>query len=268
MLASSPEPAQVPTPAVIALLVLAALVAGFLDAVVGGGGLVTVPALLLGLPGVPITTVLGTNKVVSCTGTSFALAQFVRARTLGLQELVGPIVAAMIGASLGVKTAFLAQGRFEPWLRPAMLVLMAVMLLFTLLKPRLGTLHAPRFGLAHQRALAVAISLVLGFYDGFFGPGTGSVLIFLFATVLGFDFLRASALAKSANWASNFASVVVFLLHGSWVPLVALCMAVGNGLGGALGARTAIARGAAWVRVVFIAVVTGLILRLAWQIWS
>ena len=257
----------VPSPFVIALLVVAAFVAGFLDAVVGGGGLVTVPALLLGLPGVPITTVLGTNKVVSCTGTSFALAQFVRARALGLKELVGPIVAAMTGAALGVRVAYLAQGRFEGWLRPALLALMVAMLAFTLLSPKLGTLHAPRFGLAHQRGLAVAIALALGFYDGFFGPGTGSMLIFLFVTVLGFDFLRASALAKSANWASNVASVVIFVWHGSWVPVVAACMALGNGLGGALGARTALARGARWVRVVFIVVVAGLILRLAWQLW-
>ncbi|MBI5548983.1 MAG: TSUP family transporter, partial [Deltaproteobacteria bacterium] len=125
--------------------------------------------------------------------------------------------------------------------------------------------HAPRFGQAHQRALAVSIAFAVGFYDGFFGPGTGSILIFLFVALLGFDFLRASALAKSVNWASNAASVVLFVSQGSWIPLVALCMAVGNGLGGALGARTAIVQGARWIRWVFVGVVSLLIARLAWQ---
>ena len=255
-----------PGPLTVCLLVLAAFVAGFVDAVVGGGGLITVPALLLGLPGVPITTVLGTNKLVSCTGTTVAVAQFVRSQVLRPREMLLPVGAAMAGASLGVGLAYLFQGRFEPYLRPLLVVLMAAMLAFTLLKPELGTLHAPRFGQAHQRALALAIAFVLGLYDGFFGPGTGSMLIFLFVAVLGLDFLRASALAKSVNWASNAASVVLFLSQGSWLPLLAVSMAVGNGLGGALGARTAIAKGARWIRGVFVAVVGALIARLVWEI--
>lgn len=253
-----------PGPVALSLLVLAAFVAGFLDAVVGGGGLITVPALLLGLPGQPITTILGTNKAVSVTGTTLAFAHFLGARVLRPRDALGPILAAMAGAGLGVVSAYALQGRFEEWLRPAMLAVMLGMLLFTLLRPDLGTLHAPRFGLAHQRALAIAIAFALGFYDGLFGPGTGSLLIFLFVAVLGFDFLRASALAKSVNWASNAASVVVFVSQGSWVPLVAVAMAAGNGLGGALGARMAIAKGSRWVRAVFVLVVGGLILRLAW----
>jgi hypothetical protein len=256
----------VPEPTTIFLLVLAAFVAGFVDAVVGGGGLITIPSLLLGLPGVPITTILGTNKFVSCTGTSVAVAQFVRSKVLRPREMVFPVLASMAGASVGVGLAYLFQGRFEPFLRPLMVVLMAGMLTFTLLKPDLGTLHAPRFGQAHQRALALAMAFCIGLYDGFFGPGTGSILIFLFVAVLGFDFLRASALAKSINWASNAASVVLFLSQGSWIPVLAVCMAVGNGVGGALGARTAIAKGARWIRWVFVAVVSALIVRLAWQI--
>lgn len=255
-----------PGPGTISLLVLAAFVAGFVDAVVGGGGLVTVPALLLGLPGVPITTLLGTNKFVSCTGTTVAVAQFVRSKVLEPRQMVFPVAFSMAGASAGVGLAYLFQGRFEPYLRPLMVVLMAAMLLFTLLKTDLGTVHAPRFGLSHQKALSFGIAFLIGLYDGFFGPGTGSILIFLFVAVLGFDFLRASALAKSVNWASNIASVVLFLSQGSWIPLLAVCMAVGNGVGGALGARAAIAKGARWIRWVFVAVVSGLILRLTWQI--
>jgi uncharacterized membrane protein YfcA len=250
----------------MALLMLASLLAGFVDAVVGGGGLITIPALMLGLPaGTPITTILGTNKVVACTGTTFAAAQFVQAKVLHWRELVVPVLCAMGGAALGVALAYYLQGRYEPYFRPVMLGLMVVMLAFTLLKPDLGKLHAPRYGAQHQRLLAALISAMLGFYDGFFGPGTGSILIFLFVAILGFDFLRASALSKSVNWASNVASLCLFVWRGSWMPMVALSMAMANGVGGYLGARTALQKGSGWVRLVFIGVVAALILRLGWQ---
>jgi uncharacterized membrane protein YfcA len=248
------------------LLIVAATLAGFIDAAVGGGGLITIPALLLGLPGQAWPVVSGTNKVVACTGTTIAAGQFLRAKALHWRELVGPVVASAAGASLGVATAYFLAGRFERYLRPAMIVVMVAMLAWTLWKPDAGKHHAPRFARDHQRLLAAAIAFVLGFYDGLFGPGTGSLLIFLFVAVLGFDFVRASALSKSVNWASNVTSVVLFVSRGSWVPVVALAMAFGNGLGGYLGARTALAKGSAWVRGVFIGVVGALILRLSWQL--
>ncbi len=255
-----------PTLPVFAFLVVAATLAGFIDAAVGGGGLVTIPALLLGLPGQAWPVIAGTNKVVACTGTTIAAGQFLRAKALHWRELVGPVCASATGASLGVATAYFLAGRFEHYLRPAMVVMMLAILAWTLWKPDAGQLHVPRFGLAHQRLLAAVIAFTLGFYDGLFGPGTGSLLIFLFVAVLGFDFLRASALAKSVNWASNMTSVVLFLSRGSWVPAVALAMAVGNGVGGFLGARMALAKGSTWVRAVFIGVVSLLIVRLVWQI--
>jgi uncharacterized membrane protein YfcA len=260
--------AGLPSFPVLVFLVIAATLAGFVDAVVGGGGLITIPALLIGLPGHAWPVISGTNKVVACTGTTVAAGHFVRSKVLPWREMVGPVISAMAGASLGVGMAYFLSGRFEPYLRPAMVIVMLAMLAWTLYKPDAGRLHAPKFGLSHQRTLALGIAFVLGFYDGLFGPGTGSILIFLFVAVLGFDFLRASALAKSVNWASNFASVVLFLSQGSWVPVVALTMAAGNGVGGYLGARTALNKGSAWVRIVFIFVVTALILRLGWQIWK
>jgi uncharacterized protein len=256
-----------PSLPLLALLVLAAILAGFVDAVVGGGGLITIPALMIALPGQSWPVISGTNKVVACTGTTFAAGQFVRAKVLHWREMVGPVLASMAGASLGVAMAYYLSGRFEPYMRPAMIVLMVAMLAWTLYKPDAGKLHAPKFGLSHQRMLAIGIAFAIGFYDGLFGPGTGSILIFLFVAILGFDFLRASALAKSVNWASNFASVVLFLSKGSWIPVIALTMAVGNGFGGYLGAKTALNKGSAWVRIIFIFVVCALILRLGWQIW-
>ena len=250
----------------LAMLMLAALLAGFVDAVVGGGGLITIPALMLALPaGTPVTTILGTNKVVACTGTTFAAGQFLHARVLRWQDMVTPVLCAMAGAVVGVALAYFLQDRYEPYFRPGMIVLMVAMLAFTLLKPDLGKLHAPKYGLQHQQFLAAGISALLGFYDGFFGPGTGSILILLFVAVLGFDFLRASALCKSVNWASNFTALCLFVWRGSWIPMLAISMAMANGVGGILGARTALARGSGWVRAMFIVVVLALILRLAWQ---
>lgn len=253
-----------PTLPALALLMLAALLAGFIDAVVGGGGLITVPALMIGLPaGTPLPTLLGTNKVVAVTGTTMAAGKFLRSGALSWREMVGPVVASALGASGGVWLTYRVHGDF---LRPVMLGLLVAMLAFTLLKPALGDLHAPRYGLSHQRGLAALIAAMLGFYDGFFGPGTGSVLIFLFVAVLGFDFLRASALAKSVNWASNLTAMGLFVWQGSWIPSVALSMAVANGVGGYLGAHVALSKGSRWVRGVFIAVVGALILRLGWQV--
>jgi len=249
----------------LALLMLAALLAGFIDAVVGGGGLITVPALMLGLPaGTPLPTLLGTNKVVAVTGATMAAGKFLRSGTLAWREMVAPVLASALGATGGVWLTYRVHGDF---LRPVMLGLLVAMLVFTLLKPDLGDLHAPRFGLNHQRGLAALIALALGFYDGFFGPGTGSMLIFLFVAVLGFDFLRASALAKSVNWASNLTAMGLFVWQGSWIPTVALSMAVANGVGGYLGAHVALSKGSRWVRGVFIGVVGALILRLGWQVF-
>ncbi len=256
------------TATTLTLLSLASLAAGFIDAVVGGGGLITMPALMLGLPaGTPLPTILGTNKVLACTGTTMAAGKFLRSGILRWQDMLGPVLAAMAGACGGVALAYFLQGKFEAVLRPLMLALMVMMLAFTLLQPKLGQLHAPKFSASHQRGWAMLIAVLLGFYDGFFGPGTGSVLIFLFVAILGFDFLRSSALAKSVNWASNITAMTLFLWHGSWIPMVALSMAVANGIGGYLGAHVALGKGSAWVRGMFIAVVGALIVRLGWQVW-
>ncbi len=250
----------------VGFLTLAAFVAGFVDAAVGGGGLVQIPALLIAVPGAPVTSLLGTNKLASFAGTTIATSQFLRAGTLAWREMVGPALAATIGSSAGVALTYLVESRFEAYFRPLIVALMVAMLVFTLLRPELGREHAPRFALQHERSLAILIAALAGLYDGFFGPGVGTMLIFLFVTVLGFDFLRASALAKSVNWSSNVAAVVLFGARGSFLPLAALSMALANAAGGLLGARAALARGNRWLRLFFIAVVSLLILRLGSQI--
>jgi len=257
-----------PHPLTFFFLILAAGLAGFIDGAVGGGGLISVPALFLGLSSHPTTTILGTNKLVACTGTTFAAAQFVHSRIVPFREMLSPMLAAGMGAVLGARTAYFFEGRFEAYMRPVMLVMMIVMLLFTLLKPNLGTMHTPKYNRKNQIMLATILSFAIGCYDGFFGPGTGTLLIFSFVVLFGFDFLRASALSKTVNWASNVASLIFFISRGSLLPVLAVGMAAANGVGGYLGAKTALTRGNRWVRVLFTLVVTGLVLRLAWQIYS
>ncbi len=248
----------------LALLVAAAGLAGFIDAAVGGGGLITVPALLLGLPiGTPMPLLFGTNKTVAVTGTSVAAYKFARSGAMQWREVLVPALCGGLGSGLGSWATYY----FAPdFLRPVVVVLLVAVLAFTLLKPDIGTLHAPKYAVHHQRTLASGMALILGAYDGFFGPGTGTFLIYLFVAVLGFDFLRASAMAKAVNWASNATALALFMAHGSVIWPVALPMAVANGTGGYLGARVALGKGSRFVRGLFIAVVSALILRLTYQL--
>lgn len=247
----------------LGLLCLASFAAAFFDAVVGGGGLITIPALMAGLPfSTPVPTILGTNKVLAGTGTTMAAIKFIRSKIIPWQSMVAPILFAMVGAALGVQLAYHLNPQS---LRPIILALLMSMLIFTVVKPEAGERHEPKLNLHFERVAIYCIAFILGAYDGFFGPGTGSLLIFLFVTLLGFDFLRSSAMAKSINWASNIASLAIFVSRGSWIWQVALPMAVANGIGGWVGAKFAIQQGSTWVRKVFIFVVTVLIARLIWQ---
>jgi uncharacterized membrane protein YfcA len=242
-------------------MALAALAGGFLDAMVGGGGLLTMPALLLGMPSASYPVIMGTNKVLALGGTTVAAGTFVQAKTLDWREMVLPSLACALGA-LGGSLFTYRVGR--AWMGPMVVLLLVAMFLWTLLRPSLGELHAPRHPVHHQRAYVVLIAFTLGAYDGFFGPGSGSMLIFGFVAVLGFDFLRASALAKAANFASDLAAMLLFVSRGSWVPRLALALMASNALGGFLGARMALRKGAGWVRAFFLAATGAMILRLGW----
>lgn len=247
----------------IALLTVASFLAAFFDAIVGGGGLITIPALLAALPATtPIPTVLGTNKVVAGIGTTVAASRFLRRGIVSWREVISPVVASMFGAAIGVQLSYLLDPKI---LRPLILVMLCGMLLFTIFKPTLGQAQQPRLNKTATNVAATGIAFILGLYDGFFGPGTGSLLIFLFVAILGFDFLRASAMAKSVNWASNISSIIIFVWRGSWLWQVALPMAAANALGGWIGAHMAITRGSAWIRKLFILIVAALIARLVWQ---
>ncbi|MEZ5116325.1 MAG: TSUP family transporter [Candidatus Nanopelagicales bacterium] len=250
-------------PLTVALLCAAALVAGWVDAVSGGGGLVQLPALLLAMPGQPPAVALGTNKLSAVLGTSAAAVTYLRRATPDLRTAVPMAVAAFVGSALGATVATrVPPGAF----RPVVLVLLVVAWLWTLLRPALGEEEARRFTGRRHYALAVAGGAVIGTYDGMLGPGTGSFLVFLLVAGLGYSFLRASATAKVVNVGTNLAALIVFGVSGSVLWGLGLLMGAANVLGAVIGARTAVARGSGFVRVVFLAVVGVLIARLGWDV--
>jgi uncharacterized membrane protein YfcA len=240
------------------IVAVASLLAGFVDSIVGGGGLVLVPALFATFPAAHPATLFGTNKGASIWGTAFATWQFSRRVEMRWSALL-PAAAAGFAASFA--GAWLVTVVSPDFLRKLLPGVLAVVLIYTLVKKELGLTHAPRFSGAKETWIAVCIGAVIGFYDGFFGPGTGSFFVFLFVRLLGYDFLSASASAKLLNTATNAAALILFVSKGHiWWHFV-VAMAVANVLGSLLGTRLALKHGTGFVRLFFMGVVSALIIK-------
>lgn len=242
-----------------------AFLAGFLDAVVGGGGLILVPALLILLPETPIATLFGTNKCVSVFGTSAAVWQYSRHVQLPWRSILPTALAALLSGYAGAATVSHLDPRA---LRPLILFVLVWVLAYTLWRKDLGQLHAPRLGRVSQILAGLATGAAIGFYDGFFGPGTGSFLVLAFVGVFGFSFLHASASAKIVNVVTNVAAIAYFVPRGHVIPSLALPMAACNLAGGLGGSLLAIRRGSGFVRLLFVFVVGLLILRFALDVFG
>ncbi|MCL2541882.1 MAG: TSUP family transporter [Nocardioidaceae bacterium] len=243
----------------LALLGLAALSAGFVDAVVGGGGLVQLPALLLGMPGMAPVHVLATNKLASVCGTSVASATYYR-RVRPDPRTFGPMMAcALAGAVVG---AVIASHIPADAFQPIVLVVLLAVGGYVLLKPDLGVATALRFSGHRHLAAAMGVGLVIGVYDGALGPGTGSFFVIALVGLLGYDFLEASAKARLANWATNVGALLLFVPAGDVVWRTGLVMGAGNLIGGYVGARTAVSRGTRFVRIFFVVVVGAFVVRI------
>lgn len=237
---------------------LASLLAGFVDSIVGGGGLILVPALFATFPTTHPATLFGTNKGASVWGTGIATVQYSR-RVHMRWHALAPAAAVCFAASLG--GAWLVTVVSPQYLRQALPVVLVLVLAYTLAKKDLGRHHTPHFSGARETWLACGIGALIGFYDGFFGPGTGSFFVFLLVRLLGYDFLNASAGAKLLNTASNLAAILLFALKGHvWWHFV-LAMALANIVGSVAGTHLALKHGTGFVRGVFIAVVSALILK-------
>jgi uncharacterized protein len=246
----------------ILIVSLASLMAGLVDAIVGGGGLILVPALFAVFPQAAPATLFGTNKSASIWGTAFASYQYSRKVQLNGSSLWPAALVGLAGSLVGAWTVTHIDPGF---LRKVLPALLALLLLYTLARKDLGRVHAPRWAAHHEAWLASGIGLVIGFYDGFFGPGTGSFLVFAFVRLLGYDFLNASAAAKLVNTATNFSALVLFALKGHVWWHLAVAMALANVAGSLIGTRLALKHGAGFVRVVFMVVVLALIAKTSYD---
>jgi uncharacterized membrane protein YfcA len=250
----------------VALLLLAALVAGWVDAVVGGGGLVQLPALLIALgPGAAAVHSLATNKIASICGTTTSAVTYYRRVHPDLRTALPMAGTALVGALAGAGVALVLPSAA---IRPVVVVALAGVLVYTVRRPGLGAVTALRHSGRRHHVTAGAIGLVIGVYDGAVGPGTGSFLVFALVSLVGYAFVEASAKAKIANVATNLGALLVFVPQGVVLWKLGLLMGAANVVGGYLGARTAVARGARFVRLVFIVVSSVLLVRLGYDVLS
>lgn len=245
-----------------ALLIVAGLVAGWVDAVVGGGGLVQLPAMMI-VPGIAPLQALATNKVASIMGTSVAAVTFARRVRPDPRTAVPLAVMALLGAIVGAMIAtFIPEDAFTP----IILVVLIAVGAFTVLKPKMGV-HANRRWQGWRHVLAASlIGLAVGTYDGALGPGTGSFFVILLVSVLGYAFMPASALGKIANFCTNLGALIFFVPAGHVLWGLGLAVGAANLVGGYIGARMAVSKGNRFVRIVFIAVIAVLILKLAYDL--
>jgi uncharacterized protein len=245
--------------ATLLLLGLAGLFSGFVDAVVGGGGLVLLPSLVIAFPGATPVSVLATNKLAGTCGTTTSSLTYYR-RVRPAPRIFAPLMAvAFVGSAAGALAAsHLPQQAFEP----IILVALVVVGTYVLLKPELGEKTELRFSGARHVLTAMAAGLAIGFYDGALGPGTGSFLVFTFVGLLGYSFLEASAKARLTNWATNVAALLVFAVQGAVMWRVGFVVGVCVLIGSYVGARTAVSRGSRFVRVFFVIVVAAFIVKI------
>jgi uncharacterized membrane protein YfcA len=258
------DPLGLPDAPTVVLLIAVAVAAGWVDAVSGGGGMLQLPVLFLALPDAEPVQALATNKASSIAGTAAATSTYSRRVRPDVRTALPMVVAAVVGSAIG---AVVASHMPADVFRPVIVVLLAIVWVWTLVRPTMGMESALRWhGRKRHYVVATTAGLVIGMYDGLLGPGTGSFLLIVLVGVLGYSFLQASSTAKVVNLGTNAAAMVVFAATGSVLWVLGGLMAIGNVAGGIVGARMAIRRGSGFVRLVFLAVVGVLILRLAWDL--
>jgi uncharacterized membrane protein YfcA len=245
-------------------LALFSFVAGFIDAVVGGGGLVIVPFFLISFPKLPLPTVFGTNKIAGFSGTTVAAFQYMRRVKFDL-VLIGVIsLCAFCSAFVGARTVSMINSQT---LKPFVLMILIIIAVYTFFKKDLGSVQTKTLVFWKQLLYGSFFALLIGFYDGFFGPGTGSFLVLVFVVVLGFEFVTASAYAKVINCITNISALIVFIKSGNFILPLALLMAVFNVAGGYIGANMAMKRGNEFVRKIFLVIVTLMIAKYGYDVF-
>ena len=245
------------------LLCIASFVAGFIDAIVGGGGLIQTPVALVLLPKVPVASIIGTLKIPGFSGTSMATYHYLKKVKVNWKLVAVLALISFLFAFIGSHLLTVVPNDF---MKPVLLVVLVLLLLYTYFKKDLGQFTTSKLSTHQLYLTAIGISMVLGFYDGFIGPGTGSLLIMAYVAFLGFDFMSSSAYAKLINLATNIGSITLFVIKGKIIWSVAIPMAICNVTGAWLGARLAISKGNQFIRVFFLIVVSLMLLRFGYDV--
>ena len=247
----------------IIALILCSTAAGFIDSIVGGGGLIQLPGTFILFPKAPIPTLFGTNKIASLLGTASSAAQYAKRIKFDFRVLVPIALCSGIASWLGAKAVSSVNVNT---LKPIILVVLVVIAIYTFLKKDFGSIQTKQLTVQKQILFGCLLALVVGFYDGFFGPGTGSFFVMGFVFFLGFEFIKASAYAKLINCMTNLSALIVFIQKGNYILTIAVLMAICNITGNLIGTRLALKRGNAFVRIFFLLVVSMMILRYGYDI--
>jgi len=243
-------------------LAIASGFAGFVDAMAGGGGLIQLPALIVGLPNKELPLILGTNKVPSIFGTAAAARNYFKNIKPDIPLTLSMMGPAFIGSMGG---ASLAAAVPKDFFKPFIVCLLIAVAIYTWIKPELGMNENLKYTHKKRLAIVALIGLLIGFYDGIFGPGTGTFLVFFLVSGIGYAFLKASGTAKLVNISTNAGAILSFQLTGHIWWQLGLLLAFANVTGAIIGSRLAIKGGSPLVRKVFLAVTFLLIARVAWD---
>jgi uncharacterized membrane protein YfcA len=249
---------------VIISLIMLSFVAGFIDAVVGGGGLIQIPALLISLPKTPLPTIFGTNKIAALAGTSISAIQYSKRIKFNYKLLITISICAGLASFLGAKVVFFINVNT---LKPIILVVLILIAIYTFLKKNLGSVQTKNLSFNKQLIYGALIGIIVGFYDGFFGPGTGSFFVLGFVVILGFEFVQASAYSKVINCMTNISALLVFIKQGNYILELAIIMSVCNITGNVIGTRLALKNGNPFVRTIFLLIVTLMIFRYGYDLF-
>ena len=247
----------------ICLLALSAFTAGFIDAVVGGGGLIQTPFLLITFPKMPLPILFGTNKIAALAGTSIAAFKYAKKITFNFKLLFVIAFSCFISSFLGAQIINHIDSNL---LKPAILIILIIIAIYTFIKKDLGAIETKELPLKKQMLYGACIGLIVGFYDGFFGPGTGSFFVLGFVVVLGFEFIKASAYAKIVNCVTNISALIVFIKEGHYILHLAILLAVFNIIGSFIGSHLALKKGNGFVRIIFLVIVSMMILKYGYDV--
>lgn len=245
------------------LLALSAFTAGFIDAVVGGGGLIQTPFLLITFPKMPLPILFGTNKIAALAGTSIAAFKYAKKITFDYKLLFVIALSCFISSYLGAQIINHIDSNL---LKPLILVILIVIAIYTFIKKDLGSIETKELTIKKQMLYGACIGLIVGFYDGFFGPGTGSFFVLGFVVVLGFEFVKASAYAKIVNCVTNISALIVFIKEGNYIIHLAILLAIFNIIGSFIGSHLALKKGNGFVRIIFLVIVSAMILKYGYDV--